>query len=321
MAEQLIYVTRKIPEQFLQTYQNHFRFECWNKEEEPVPREILLEKAEKADGLLTMLSDKIDQELLDRATRLKVVSNLAVGYDNIEVEEARKRGVAVTNTPDVLTDTTADLAFALLMATARRLAEATDFVREDRWRNWSPFLLAGSDIHHKTIGIVGMGRIGEAIAKRARGFGMKVLYHNRTRKYEAEKTLPAVYREFDQLLQEADYVVSVLPLTDETADLFDAQAFRLMKETSIFINVSRGGVVDENALLKALKAKEIKAAGLDVFREEPIRSDHPFLALENCVCLPHIGSASMETRAQMINLCLENLTAVLGGEDPKTPVF
>ncbi|MFC3041398.1 2-hydroxyacid dehydrogenase [Virgibacillus xinjiangensis] len=320
MAEPLIYVTRRIPDSYLEPYQDRFHFECWEKEEEPVPREVLLERAQHADGLLSMVSDRIDGELLAHASQLKVVSNLAVGYDNIDIIEAKKRGITVTNTPDVLTDTTADLAFALLMATARKVLEASDFVKENQWKNWSPFLLAGSDIHHKTIGIVGMGRIGEAIARRAKGFDMDVIYHNRTRKQDVEEKLPAEYRGFEQLLQEADYVVSVVPLTEETTKLFDERAFKYMKETSIFINVSRGAVVDEAALERALKQKEISAAGLDVFTNEPIDNKHPLVALENCICLPHIGSASLETRGQMIELCLENLTAVLGGESAKTPV-
>lgn len=318
MNKPVIYVTRKLPEERLEPYRENMEFRMWQESETPVPREVLLEEAKEADGLLCMLSEKIDRELLDAAPRLQIVANLAVGYDNIDVEAARQKGITVTNTPDVLTETTADLAFALLMATARRVVEASEYIEADRWENWSPYLLAGSDIHHKTIGVVGMGRIGEAVARRARGFAMPVLYHNRSRKYQAEAEIPATYADLETLLEEADYVVSVVPLTKETKQLFDESAFRRMKKSAIFINISRGAVVDEEALATALENGEIKAAGLDVFAEEPIRSDHPLLQLDNAVCLPHIGSASEETRSVMIDLCLDNISAVMEGEEPKT---
>lgn len=301
-------------------YKQDFEFRMWEKATEPVPRNILSEEVKEADGLLCMLSDKIDEALLAEASRLKVVANLAVGYDNIDLDAAEKHQVIVTNTPDVLTETTADLGFALLMATARRIVEASNYIQRDQWENWAPYLLAGSDIHHKTLGIVGMGRIGEAIARRAKGFGMSVLYHNRSRKYEAEAELEASYVTMDQLLQEADFVISVVPLTNETEKMFNEVAFRKMKSSAIFINISRGGTVDEAALYKALQTKQIKAAGLDVFAEEPIRKDHPLLDLNNVVCLPHIGSSSEETRTAMIALCLENIEAVIAGKQPKTPV-
>ncbi|GAB3047664.1 2-hydroxyacid dehydrogenase [Virgibacillus ainsalahensis] len=320
MSKPNIYITRKISEEIIAPYRKQWDIRMWEREEEPVPRDILLQEVKQVDGLLSMLSDKVDGELLDMAPDLKIVSNLAVGYDNIDVAEAQKRNVLVTNTPDVLTETTADLAFALLMATARRLVESNEYIKNNQWKNWSPYLLAGSDVHHKTIGIVGMGRIGEAVARRARGFGMKVLYHNRTRKYDAEKTLPAAYVDFDVLLNEADFVVSVIPLTPETNKMFNESVFNKMKTSAIFINVSRGAVVDEGALLEALKTKQIKAAGLDVFDGEPIQSDHPFVQLDNVICLPHIGSASKETRTNMMKLCLENITAVMNGYNPKTPV-
>lgn len=320
MSRPRIYITRKVPKKTIKAFADSFEINMWEKEDEPVPRDILIEEIKHTDGLLCVLSDNIDQELINQGSRIKVVANLAVGYDNIDLDAAKQYGITVTNTPDVLTETTADLAFALLMATARRIVEANDYIEKDLWNNWSPYLLAGSDIHHQTIGIVGMGRIGEAIARRAKGFGMSVLYHNRSRKYDAEKELQATYVAFDQLLDEADFVVSVVPLTKETAGIFNEDAFNKMKSSAIFINVSRGATVDEEALVKALKTKQIKAAGLDVFHEEPIRGNHPLMGLENVICLPHIGSASINTRTKMIDLCMDNITAVLQGKPPRTPV-
>lgn len=320
MEKDRIFITRKIPEHLLEPYTDMFDFSMWENEEEPVPKEVLFQEAEQADGLICMVSEKVDKALIEHGRRLKVIANVAVGYDNIDVEEAAKRGIIVTNTPDVLTETTADLGFALLMATARRIIEANKFIAENRWREWGPFLLAGADIHHKTIGIVGMGRIGEAIARRANGFSMSVLYHNRSRRPEAEKYIGAQYVSFEELLERSDFVVSVVPYSKESHEMFDKQAFAKMKKSAIFINISRGGVVDEQALYDALKNKEIAAAGLDVFAKEPIGSDSPFMALDNCVCLPHIGSASVETREKMITLALENVKGTLCGEGPLTPV-
>lgn len=315
-----IYITRKLPDQLLKDFKEDFDVRMWPEEDKPVPRDVLLEEAKEAEGLLTMLSDNIDKELFESAKNLKVVSNLAVGFDNIDLEEAKKHQVIVTNTPDVLTETTADLGFALLMATARRITEAAAYVKEDRWQGWEPFLLAGADIYQKTIGIVGMGRIGEAVARRAKGFNMNILYHNRSRKPEAEQALGATYVSFDELLAKSDYLMSVVPLTDETKDMFNKQAFEKMKTSAIFINISRGGTVVEEDLIEALQQKQIQAAGLDVFREEPIRKDHPLLQLDNAVCIPHIGSASVETRTIMVELCLENIKGVIAGTGAKTPV-
>lgn len=316
----VIYVTRKIPNDVLKPYEDVFDIRMWDHEDVPVPRDVLLREVESADGVLCLLTEKIDRDFLIAAKNLKIVANMAVGYDNIDVEAAREQGVVVTNTPDVLTETTADLTFALLMTTARRIVEATDYIREGKWEHWSPYLLAGSDIHGKTIGIVGMGRIGEAVARRAKGFDMSVLYHNRSRKGNVEQELDASYRDFTDLLQEADYVVSLVPLTAETTKMFDREAFQNMKSSAIFINVSRGGTVDELALYDALVNHDIQAAGLDVFDQEPISPDHPLMGLNNVVCLPHIGSASIETRTRMLKLCLDNLKAVLNGEEAITPV-
>jgi len=221
---------------------------------------------------------------------------------------------------DVLTETTADLAFTLLMATARRIVEASKTIEENKWGDWSPFTLAGADVYGKTLGIVGMGRIGEAVARRANGFQMDVLYHNRSRKKEVEAELNLSYANFDELLAQSDFVLSLVPLSEATEKMFDEDAFARMKSSAIFINVSRGGVVDEAALYDALKNGTIRAAGLDVFEKEPISADHPFVRLDNAVLLPHIGSASVETREAMLNLCLKNVSAVLRGGAPVTEV-
>lgn len=318
--KQKIYITRKLPDYIIEAYNKNYDIKMWDEAETPVPREVLLKEVQEVDALFSTLSEQIDRELFEAGKNLKIVSNLAVGFDNIDLEVAKEFGVPITNTPDVLTETTADLAFALLMATARRLIEGHEIIQEDKWGDWAPFMLAGADIHHKTIGIVGMGRIGEAVAKRAKGFNMNILYHNRSRKADFETVVEADYKEFDELIEESDFVVSLLPLTNETKKKFNKEVFKKMKETAIFINASRGGVVDETDLYDALIAGEIHAAGLDVFESEPIRSDHPLATLKNVVALPHIGSATVETREAMINLCFKNIVAVLSGERPLTEI-
>ncbi|QHE53412.1 D-glycerate dehydrogenase [Pontibacillus sp. HMF3514] len=320
MSKPYVYITRSLPEDVVNQFQDIFDIHMWDYEEKPVERETLLQEANKADALITMLSDKVDEELLHECNQVKVIANLAVGYDNIDVQKADEKGITITNTPDVLTETTADLTFSLLMATARRIVEAAEYVKEGQWKNWAPLLLAGKDIHHKTIGIVGMGRIGEAVAKRATGFNMDILYHNRSRKEHAEQELGAKYVSFDDLLEQSDYVVCLAPLTKETKGMFDQKAFEKMKSTAIFVNASRGANVDEEALYKALEDGEIQAAGLDVFAQEPISSDHPLLQLENVVALPHIGSSSEETRKNMMELCFENIQRVWNGQEAKTKV-
>ncbi|UTR11616.1 D-glycerate dehydrogenase [Evansella sp. LMS18] len=315
-----VFVTRKLPEETLVTLKEKAEVKMWPKEDEPVPRDVLLEEAGRAEGLLTMLSDSIDKELLEQSPKLKVVANMAVGYDNIDVSFAREKNVTVCNTPDVLTETTADLTFALLMASARRLVEASEYIKDDRWNNWSPMLLAGADIHHKTIGIFGMGRIGAAVAKRAAGFGMNILYHKRSRNIQAEEELGASYVSFTELLEQSDYVVSLAPLTESTKNVFNEDAFRKMKNSAFFINASRGGLVDEDALAEALDNKLIAGAGLDVFKEEPIGKDHPLLQFKNVTVLPHIGSASRETRLKMAFLAGKNIADVLDGIKPETEV-
>lgn len=315
-----VFVTRSIAEEPLAVLKEIAEIEIWPEEERPVPREILLEKAATADGLLTMLSDRVDEELLNQATNLKVIANMAVGFDNIEINRATEKGIVICNTPDVLTDTTADLTFALLMTTARRIVEAADFVKHDKWKNWAPMLLAGSDIHHKTIGIFGMGRIGAAVAKRASGFDMEIFYHNRSRNEEVEERLGAKYVPLSELISRSDFVVCLAPLTEETENFFNADIFREMKRSTIFINASRGGLVVEEDLEWALREEQIAGAGLDVFCNEPISNKHPLLTFRNVVALPHIGSASIETRLRMAALASRNIADVLKGDKPKAIV-
>lgn len=315
-----IFITRKLPQAVIEPLNAEYQVEMWEKEDVPVPRDVLLKKAGSASALITMLSDQMDGELLEHASSLKVIANLAVGYDNIDLQAAKEKGVIICNTPDVLTDTTADLTFGLLMAAARRIVEADRYIKEGRWKSWSPLLLAGADIHHKTIGIVGMGSIGETVAKRAKGFDMNILYHNRSRKPEAEEGLGAVYVSMDELLAQSDFVVVLAPLTPETEGLFQKEQFQAMKKSAFFINAARGPIVNEEALTEALKKGEIAGAGLDVFVEEPIDSNHPLLQLDNVVALPHIASSSIETRTAMMNLCVQNVMAVLKGDEPRTRV-
>ncbi len=314
------YVTRIVPEQSLDVLRGVSRIAVWNFEELPVSREELLAQVRSADALITMLTDRIDAEVFARGKNLKIVANVAVGYDNIDTEEARTRGVIVTNTPDVLTETTADLAFALLLATARRIPQASAYLREGKWKTWSPLLMAGQDVHGATLGIVGLGRIGMGVAKRGRGFGMRVLYHNRNRNPEAEAGLEVAYRSLDDLLRESDFVVLLAPQTDDTHHLIGGREISLMKRTACLINAGRGPLVDETALYEALKAERLFAAGLDVFEKEPVGPDHPLLKLPNVVALPHIGSASIRTRTAMTDLAAANVRAVLTGESPLTPV-
>jgi len=290
--------------------------------DEPVPRDRLVAELADAEGLICLFTDRIDRELLSAAPGLRVVANVAVGYENIDVDTARERGIAVTNTPDVLTGSTADLTFALLLAAARRIAEGDATVRRGEFPTWGlDQLLIGVDVHGKTLGIVGMGRIGTAVARRGRlGFGMRILYYNRTRNEEGERELAAERVSFHRLLAESDFVCVHVPLTDETRHLFDRDAFRCMKPEAVLVNVARGPVVDEAALVRALEEGAIAGAGIDVFEHEP--DVHPGLIRlrEQVVLTPHLGSATRETRRSMAKLAVDNVLAVLSGEPPITPV-
>ncbi|MFC4355835.1 2-hydroxyacid dehydrogenase [Chryseomicrobium palamuruense] len=312
-----VLITRKLPEEIIKKISEVCTVELWEEEETPIPQEELEEKMINVEGVLCLLTENIDKKLIDGSPKLKVISNMAVGFNNIDIEAAKKKGIIVTNTPNVLTETTADLTFALLMATARRLIEASTYLRNGEWKTWSPLQLAGQDIYNSTLGIIGMGRIGEAIAKRALGFNMNVVYYNRSRKLDIEKSLGVQYKELDDLLKESDFIVVMTPHTPQTTNLISEREFKLMKKSTILINTSRGGIVDEKALYNALVNKEIYAAGLDVFETEPINLNDPLLTLPNLVALPHIGSSSINTRYKMANLAAENLIAGVLGSRPK----
>ena len=318
MAKPKVYVTRKLFPEAIKILEKVAQVEVFEGEEDPVPRELLLDKVKDVTGLLPMLTDQINAELMDRAEKLKVVSNYAVGYNNIDVDAATQRGIMVTNTPDVLTDTTADCAFMLLMAISRRIVEVDKYVREGKWvKAWGPKMFLGSDINGKTLGIIGIGRIGSALVPRAKGFKMKVIYNDMYRSPEKEKALGVEYRELDDLLREADYVSVHVPLTAETQHLMGERELSLMKPTAYLINTSRGPVVDEKALYKALKNRVIAGAALDVHEKEPVASDDPLLGLDNIIMAPHIGSATVETRIAMAVRAATNLSSALRGEKPK----
>ncbi len=316
MPEKVL-VTREIPEAGLYLLED---FAVSVLFERPPERGELLEAIRGMDGVISTATEKIDGEVLDAAgDDLKVVANMAVGYDNIDVRAARERGVVVTNTPGVLDETTADVAFMLMLAAARRLGEGERLLRAGKWEWWGPKQLRGLDVWGKKLGILGLGRIGQAVARRAKGFGMEILYHNRSRNGSAEKELGARYLELRELLSESDFISIHTPLTDETRHLIGAEELESMKPGAVLVNSSRGPVVDEGALADALENGRIFAAGLDVYEEEP--KVHPkLLELENVVLAPHIGSASIETRDKMATLAAENLRAVLRGEQPMTPV-
>lgn len=315
MAKPKVLVSRKIPQAAVDLLSAHCVMDV-NAEDRPLPPAELRNRVKDCQGLVCLLLDKIDDELLTAGSQLKVISNVAVGYDNFDLAAATRRGIMLTNTPGVLTDTTADMAFALLMATARRLVEADRFVRDGLFTEWKIDLFQGWDIHHATLGIMGLGRIGMGVARRARGFDMRVIYFDEIRpKPEVEKEYGLTYVDKDTLLREADFVTLHVPLLPNTRHLINAQTLGMMKPTAILINTSRGPVVDEAALAEALRTKKIAAAGLDVFEFEP--KVHPeLLKLSNVILAPHIASASIATRTRMATLAAENCLAALDGKVP-----
>jgi gluconate 2-dehydrogenase len=292
-----------------------------NDDDRPWPPEELAAKLEGASGAMATVMDKFDEPMLAKCPDLKVISNIAVGYNNIDVPACTRRGIRVTNTPGVLDNTTADLTWSLLMAAARRIAEADAYVRRGDWKiAFGVQYFLGQDIHHATLGIIGMGRIGQAVARRARGFDMRVVYNNRSRLDEAtEKSLGATFVDRDTLLAEADFVVVMAPYSPATHHLIGAAEIAKMKPTAILVNSARGGVVDDAALVAALKEKRIAGAGLDVFEGEP-KLNAEYVKLSNVVLTPHIGSASRATRIIMCNTAAANMSAVLEGREPPNPV-
>jgi glyoxylate reductase len=308
-----VFVTRRIPEVGLDVLRAVAEVEVW-LDPLPPPREVLLEKTAHCQGLLCLLTERIDGEVFERAPQLLVVSNMAVGHNNIDVAEATRRGVRVGNTPGVLTEATADLTVALLLAAARRLVDGCRFASSGDWKTWDPLGHLGQELHERTVGIVGLGRIGAAVARRLRfGWNMRVLYASRSPKPAAELELGATRVELDRLLTESDFVVAMTDLNPSTAGMFDAGAFRRMKRTAVFINASRGGVVNQADLIAALEAGDIFAAGLDVTDPEPPPPDDPIYSAPNLVLTPHIASATFEARSRMAEMAAKNVVAGLAG--------
>jgi lactate dehydrogenase-like 2-hydroxyacid dehydrogenase len=315
------FVARRIPDEGLATILDACDATVW-PDELPPPRDELLRSVAGCEGVLTLLTDRVDDEFLDAAgPQLKVVSNYAVGFDNVDVPACTARRIPVGNTPGVLTETTADLAWALLMAAARRIPEGDRYVRGGHWKTWGPMLLLGPDVHGSTLGIVGFGRIGQAVARRASGFGMTILYHDVHRAERAVETAyGATFVPLDELLARSDAISLHVTLTPETRGLISTDALRAMKPTAVLVNTSRGPVVDGRALFEALRHGEIFAAALDVTDPEPIPPDDPLLTLDNCLVVPHIASASRATRGKMAEMAAANLLAGLRGERLPTPV-
>ncbi len=312
-----IYVTRRIPDAGIKLLEGH-EVDVYEGST-PIPRKLLAEKVADADALIPLLSDQIDAELMEAAPKLKVIANYAVGYDNVDIDAATKRGIVVTNTPDVLTDATAELAWALLFAAARRIGEAERFTRAGRFSGWGPMLLLGQGIRGKTLGVIGAGRIGTRFALGSRGFEMKVFYYDQERNETLEQELGAKKVDISYLMHEADFVSIHLPLTQETKHLIDAHQLFRMKPTAVLINTSRGPIVDEKALVAALRAGKLAVAGLDVYEREPDISAE-FFEMENVVLVPHIGSATHGARSAMAELCAYAVLKVFGGEMPSNIV-
>jgi glyoxylate reductase len=315
-----VFVTRNVPGPALQMLADAgHTIDLW-PDELPPPPPVLAQRLASADAALTLLTDRIDAALLDACPRLKVVANMAVGYDNVDPAVAARAGVWLTNTPGVLAETTADLAFALLLASARRVVESDRDTRAGGWKTWSPTGFLGYDVHGATLGIVGLGEIGEAMARRARGFSMRILYTNRSPRPSVEESLQAQRRALDDLLRESDFVSLHVPLTEETRRMMGKREFQLMKSSAILVNTARGGVVDQDALVDALRSGALAGAALDVTDPEPLPLSHPLFSLPTVIITPHIASASIATRSRMAGMAAENIIAVLSGREPPNPV-
>lgn len=316
MTKRVYVSSDEVPEQALEIIRGVAETRV-RKADGPPSRAELLAEVSEADGIFCLLTERIDEELLQAGRNLKIVSSMSVGYDHIDLAAATRRGVMVTNTPDVLTEAVADATFGLMLAIGRRLVEGDRFLREGSWKvKWSPMMMVGRDVHGKTLGIYGMGRIGASVARRARGFGMKVIYHNRRRDVTAEEELGAEFRTMDDLLRESDFVSVHVPLSEETRNSIGARELAMMKKTAYLINTSRGGVVEEKSLIRALGDGTIAGAALDVFESEPVETDNPLLSMRNVVLTPHLASASIESRTAMAVLAARNLEAALRGGRP-----
>lgn len=311
-----VFVTRKLPGRALDRLARQASVDLW-EDELPPSYEELVRRCRDVDGLLCMLTDRVDGPLIAQAPRLRVISNMAAGYDNVDIETAGARGIPVGNTPGVLTEATADLCFALILAVARRVPEADRILRGGGWRTWHPSFLLGTELFGKTLGLVGFGRIGQAVARRAAGFSMRILYSDRA---EAPAGAPGRHVPLEELLAAADFVSLHVPLTSQTRKLISEPQLRAMKPTAFLVNTARGGVVDGRALVRALEEGWISGAGLDVYETEPLPADDPLLRAPRTVLLPHLGSATHTTRERMATLAVENCLAGLAGDPLPHPV-
>ena len=310
-----VLISQKIFDEVVAMVRQHFEVD-WNQSETPLSPSVLIQRLRDKMGAIILLTDRIDEEVLSKCSELKIVSNVAVGYNNIDVEACTRRGVMVTNTPGVLDDTTADLTWALLLATARRIVESDQYLRSSQWKGWGLMQFLGYDVHHKVIGICGLGRIGQRVARRAKGFDMRILYTDIIRAAPSlEEELGARFVDKKTLLSQSDFITLHVPLMPETTHYIAMAEFNLMKPTAILINASRGPIVDEKALVQALQEKKIAGAGLDVYEKEP-EVEPGLLPMKNVVLVPHIASASYETRLRMAMMAAENLVAGLTGERP-----
>ena len=314
-----VFITREIPEAgILLLKKNGFEVSIYKKDN-PIPSKELIKQAKNCDALISLLSDKIDKEVIDKMGKCKVIANYAVGFNNIDVNYAKSKGIIVTNTPNVLTDSTADLAVSLVLACARRIPEAEQLVRSKKFKGWEPKLFLGMELRDKCFGILGAGRIGSAVAKRAHAFGCKILYYSNHNNRELEKTLGAKRASLNSILKKSDILSIHLPLNKNTFNLLNSTNLYLLKNSAIFVNTARGEIADEKILISLLKKKKIFAAGFDVYENEP-NLNPEFYELDNAVLLPHIGSATVEARNNMSLLAAKNVIAVLSGKNALTPV-
>lgn len=314
-----VFVTRRLPQRAWEELIHHVEAELWDHEIPP-PYEVILEKVVGKEGLLCLLTDQINAQVMDAGSDLRVISQIAVGFDNIDVEEATGRGIRVGNTPGVLTDATADFTFTLLMAAARRIGEGIEYIRQGRWETWGLTLFLGQEVYGSTLGVIGFGRIGQAVAKRAKGFNMEILYYDRERNLDIEKEFGVAYRPLDELLGVADFVSLHVDLNDTTQGLIGTREFNLMKSTSVLINTARGPIVDQEALYEALKDGQIGYAALDVTDPEPLPAKDKLLSLPNIIIAPHIASATVTSRTRMCMMAVQNLVAGIKGEPLPFPV-
>jgi glyoxylate reductase len=313
-----VFVTREIAEPAIKLLKKHFDVGVYSKDQ-PIPRKELIDKIKDADGMVSLLTENFDKELIDLIPKCKIIANVAVGYNNIDIKYAAKKNIIVTNTPDVLTESTADLTMALILTCTRRIIEAEKFLRKGKFKGWKPKLLLGIELKDKVLGILGAGRIGTAVAKRAKSFGCKIIYFSEFRNKKLEFETGAIKTSLNNLLQKADIVSVHLPLNDKTFHLLNKERLSLLKKSAIIINTSRGEIIDEKELVRILKRRKIFSAGLDVFENEPIINQE-LLKLSNVVLLPHIGSATEEARTAMAMLAAKNVVAVLKGNKPLTSV-